>query len=56
VVSTLVATPNTDAPIAARVATTAASVLFENTDAFDPNTADNTASVKTKIVGKLPHP
>ncbi len=56
VVSTLVATPQPASLLRGRVVTASASVLFENADAFDPNTGNNTASVKTKLTGRLSQP
>jgi hypothetical protein len=56
VISTLVATPTAGARGRARLATMSASIFFENTDAFDPDTANNVANVKTKLIGRLPNP
>lgn len=53
VVSTLVATPQHSAT-RARLLTASASVMFENADAFDPNTNNNAASVQIKLIGRLP--
>ncbi len=54
VVSTLVATPQSGTTVHTRLLTASASVLFENADAFDPNPGNNAASVKTKLIGRLP--
>ncbi len=56
VVSTLVATPRSGATVQSRLLKVSASALFENADAFDPNPNNNTASVKTKLIGRLPQP
>ncbi len=53
VVSTLIATPQPSAT-RVRLLTVSASVLFENADAFDPDTNNNAASVQTKLIGRLP--
>lgn len=56
VVSTLVATPRTGAPLHMRLMTASASVLFEEAESLDPNTANNSAFVRTKLIGRLPKP
>ncbi len=56
VASTLVATPRLGAPVQTRLLTASASALFENADAFDPNPNNNTASLKTRLIGRLPQP
>ena len=54
VVSTLVVTLRASSSIRTRVVTMSASALFENPGDFDPNLANNRASVKTRIIGRLP--
>jgi uncharacterized repeat protein (TIGR01451 family) len=62
VVSTLVATPNPDALTRERDLTVTADILFEvdcsfdPNCTFDPNTSNNSASLTTKLVGKLANP
>ncbi len=56
VVSRLVATPRPGFAVRGRVLTASASVLFENASALDPNQANNMASVKVKLIGRLPEP
>ena len=55
VVTTMVATPNA-ARGAGRVVTVMAVASFLTPDQVDPVTANNTALVRTKIIGRLPHP
>lgn len=55
-VSTMTATPNSAARTAGRRATVAAVASFEVTTEVDPDLSNNTASTKTKIIGRLPHP
>ncbi len=56
VVSTLVVTPKAAGQTRSRIVTTSVATLFENAGALDPNLANNTASVKTKIIGRLTQP
>jgi uncharacterized repeat protein (TIGR01451 family) len=56
VVSTFSATPLTGTGMRARLVRATASILFENADASDPNIANNTATVKTKLIGRLSSP
>ncbi len=56
VVSTLVATPRSGVTMQSRLLKVSASALFENADAFDPNPNNNTASLKTRLIGRLPQP
>ena len=56
VVSRLVATPKSTAHIRDRTVRTVASILFETLDTFDPDTSNNTDTVKTRLIGRLPHP
>ena len=55
-VSTMTATPNSAARTAGRRATVTAIASFEVTTEVDPDLSNNTASTKTKIIGRLPHP
>jgi uncharacterized repeat protein (TIGR01451 family) len=62
VVATLVATPTSGALTHDRKLTVTASVFFEvdcsfdPNCTFDPNSSNNSASVITKLIGKLAHP
>ena len=62
VVSTLVATPTPGAPTHDRKLKVTANVFFEvdcsydPNCTFDPNSSNNSASIITKLVGKLAHP
>ena len=55
VVSTFVATPKPAAHGRDKTVSTSASISFETTDTFDPNTRNNRDAVKTKVTGKLSH-
>jgi len=52
--STLIATPQSGRAQHSRIATVSAWILFENADALDPNNTNNSATVKTKVIGRLP--
>lgn len=54
-ISTVVATPDGSVRGSHNV-TTSASISFENYDAFDPDGNNNSASVQTKLIGRLSHP
>ncbi len=56
VVSTLVATTESGAPLHARLVKTSAAGLFENTGILDPDLKNNTASVRTRLIVKSTGP
>ncbi len=56
VVATLVATPRTDIQLHSRLATTSTTTMFEDPGPVDPDTSNNSAMVKTKIIGRVSLP
>ena len=56
VVSTLVATPRADAHNRERKAITTATLAFETADTVDSDGSNNSASVTTKLIGRLSLP
>ena len=55
VVSTLVAIPKSTTRRHQSVVRTVAAVSFETADSFDPHSANNTASIRTRLVGRRHH-